>query len=228
MHARRTRSTPLILFAWALGLWTFPGAAFGAASEEMDYDSIVKDLSTKSAPPAARSRATMPSSSVRSSLDDVLIHAGVGFSNMFGTISTPDGGSVYLNERGVEASLGIDLLSPQWAAEGSARSFSDAAYADNGVSLKEFDLKLLYKPRLSDAAVARVGFGLAGRYMTINRGANGTFDFATPATVGVLGLDVYLTPTFSVGAQASARSALISESADQFTYDASVRLDAHF
>jgi hypothetical protein len=147
---------------------------------------------------------------------------------MFGTLAFPDGGRTYMNERGAQASLGIDLLSPEWVAEGSARSFSDADYVQNGVALKEFDLRVIYRPHLSENVVARMGAGLAARYLTVDRGGLGVFQYTTPASVGSLGVDVYLNQIFSVGAEASMRSALIAESVDQFSYDAAVRLDAHF
>lgn len=232
-----------ILLTLALGLAPRSARADG---EDVDYDAIVNELGSQQKilqqrartsgrggrgdfGAAGTSQAQMPGGGARESgLDDVLIHAGVGVSNMFGTLAFADGSHTFLNERGVQVSLGIDLLDPQWIAEGSARSFSDADYAHNGVSVKEFDLKVLFRPRIAENAFARVGGGISGRYMSVDRGALGFSQYSTPASVAVAGFDVYLSPMFSLGGEASVRSALVADTVDQLTYDATLRMDAHF
>ena len=230
-----TRSSALatgvaLKLALAVVLLALPStrAMANSSEDELDYDSIVSELSSqRRTQSAARSKAVLPARRM-TSLDDVLFHAGVGVSNMFGELTFPDGGRTYLNQRGFQATLGIDLLSAEWIAEGSVRSFSDGEYARNGVSVREFDLKVVYRPRLTDSISVRLAGGLAARYMTVDRGVRGITEYTTPASVGALGIDYAFTSGFTIGADASARSSLVNEGVDQLTYDATLRVDAHF
>ncbi len=196
------------------------------------YDAIVNELQNPKPQPAARSQARV-SRSQPDPFENIWLHAGVGFVSNLETLTYPDGGQTYLSQRGVQASLGIDLFSEHISAEGLARSYTPLNYsrgkgANTNVSLQEFELRFLYKNRIAPQLSLKAGLGLAARYMTIERENFGRVDYTTPSSVGVLGFDVFLSPSFSVGAELCARSALISETMDQSAIDGTIRIDTHF
>lgn len=197
-------------------------------SDEVDYETIVNELGAKRRTSAdARSRARRPEAA-RSALDDVLFHAGVGYVNSFGELAFSDGAKAYANQRGVQVALGIDLLSSEWLAEGAVRSFGDSEQSKSGIALREFDLKVAYRPRVADGVSLRASGGLAARYLTVERGTLGKFEYVTPASIGALGAELALSRAFTVGAEASIRNALVSEAPDQLAFDFGLRVDAHF
>jgi hypothetical protein len=193
------------------------------------YDVIVQDLNREShqAASAAGSSRARASRAFNDPFESIWIHGGVGFTSSMQTLSFEDGNSIYLNHKGIQASLGIDLFSENWMAEGVVRSFGDAEGGGSQVSLKEFELKIDYKDRFSRQLGYHAGGGLTGRYMTVHR-ASDSLEYTTPTSVATLGLDLFLSDKVSLGAEVSARNSLIAETIDKNSYDASVRLDAHF
>ena len=225
--------------AFALGLG-FPvllalalpcSAAVGDDDEEdiVGYDVIVNNLNRQvSTSDATTTKARQPKPTAEDPFENVWMHAGAGFVQTVQTLSLPDGGNAYLNQKGVQASVGIDLFSPNWAAEGTVRSFNDNDDKVTQASLKEFELKMFFKDRFTRSIGFRVGGGISGRYMTLAQVGQPTLDYTTPSTVGTLGIDLFLTDRFSLGAEVSGRSAMISDTLDRGSLDGSIRLDAHF
>lgn len=201
-----------------------PLLAFGQQEEVYGYDSIVEELRSGS------------SSSYKMGNPDpfasVLIHGGVALTSSYLSLSTPDSKPVFGMLRGFEASFGIDLLSRNWLAEGAVRSFgNDNLDKNHQASLKEFDLKVVYKSSFSRLLRMRVGAGIAARYLTFKRVESGKYidtKYTTPSSILFVGLEAPLSRRFSIGSDLSLRSAMIDETIDRSTVDASVRLDAHF
>lgn len=191
-----------------------------------DYESIVRDLTNQN-------RTQNPETRKRDPLADSAIHVGVGFANNFETATSAQGRHLDINQSGIQAALGIDLLTPEWIAEGTARSFADSETSNATVSLHEFDLKILNKGHLSGALGYRLGGGLSARYLGVDEPATATAphqktDYVTPASVVEAGLELLLSPRLSVGFASSYRSALISDTVDRAALDLSIRVDAHF
>jgi hypothetical protein len=201
-----------------------------------DYDTIVKDLSNSN-------RAPLPISPRSDVLNSTVIHSGLAYASSYSAVRTAGGQRLHAHLQGVQASLGIDLFSRTWMAEGSARSFSDYSSPEGQMSLKEFDIKLVNKGLIAPQLGYRLGAGLAARYMTVNEtvsvpvdsktpGATTatdlSTDYVTPASVIMAGLDLFLSDSISVGSEFSYRSALISQTIDHVAYDFVVKLDAHF
>ena len=186
------------------------------------YEQILKELSRDNA-------GTIQGSAPRNQdpFANIMIHGGVGFVSTFGQVHLP-GETIHLNQNGVQATLGIDLFSQNWFAEGSARSFSEAAYGSSQVALREFDLKVYYRDRITKTVGYRLGAGLAARYMTIDSTLNGHTEFTTPASVVSGGLEIYVTRSVSLGGEMAARNAMIGDTGDRSSLDATVRMDAHF
>lgn len=157
---------------------------------------------------------------------DIWIHAGVGLAQTIADIEMSGHPMLHLSTRGVQASFGIDILSPSFAAEGTVRSFEETHQKNMNIQLKEFDLKILAKHRRG-AISYRAGVGLSARYLTLTSQAE-SYDYTTPASVFQLGTDLYLSSTVSVGFDLSARTAMISETIDRTSYDGTLRLDTHF
>lgn len=202
----------------------------GDEDGEIGYEDIVKDLSKDVSREEKRvsensSRARARRTGEQSSLDDVMIHGGVGLTQMFGTVGAAS--RVHLAQQGVQATLGIDLFSNNWMAEGAARNFTARDYDRTAVSLKEFDLKIVYHNTFAPKLQYRLSSGLAARYLKIE-GVNGTEDYKTPSSIFAAGADYLLSRTISIGGELATRSALISETADKNTYDMTLRLDANF
>lgn len=200
----------------------------GSESDNMGYDAIVNSLSKEQASRNATSRAREPVKYEESSLDSVWMHGGVGFANYIQSVRFNDGTTAQLNQKGIQAALGIDLFSPNWMAEGTARSFAEDGDAKVRSAVHEFELKVLYKDRLSPRLGFRAGAGLTGRYLSIKRLGLPDEEYTTPTSVATLGGDVFMNDRFSVGADMNARNSLIGETIDHNSFDLTLRVDAHF
>ena len=210
----------LVFFAFNSSSW---------AQEVDDFDNIVKSLSNSTRAKApSTTRSTNP-------LDTSEIHAGIGIASNFSSMHTAAGHNIHSTQRGVQAALGIDLLSPDWLAEGTARSFTDQDVPDARVVLKEFDLKVLNKGAFMGMFTYRVGAGLSARYLTVNEHSTDSAnpgelksDYVTPASVFTGGIEARFNKMISFGSDVSYRTALITETIDQNSFDFVVRVDAHF
>lgn len=199
------------------------------SDDYVSYEKIVDDLQTRTKKQSS-AKITSTYSPGRDPFENVWIHAGVGIAQNTQNIELPNGSTVHLAGRGVQATLGIDILGPNLSAEGSVRNFGESEDSPGGVltktTLKEFDLKILIKTRTGRFGL-KGGGGLSARYMTVRSGLE-TFDITTPASVLQVGGDLYLSQSISLGLDVSARTAMISETFDRVSYDGTIRLDTHF
>jgi hypothetical protein len=190
--------------------------------EEIGYETIVNEL-TKSR--AQRDRRDAPRTDP---FNLVKIHTGVGFTQSMIKIRKADGASTQGFQKGVQASLGIDLLSRNWFAEAAIRSFGEAELETNLVAqLKEFDLKIVYRSEPLRTFGYRAGLGLATRNLSIIE-AGKERKFSTPSSIFLIGLDTNVSPLVTIGGEFSYRSALTTESDDRVAMDFALKLDAHF
>lgn len=225
MQIQKNHFSLLSLITLAFLASPFVQAAYADEDSDVSYEEIVKDLS-KEQRNATNSSRTSASNYSRDSLDDVMIHGGVGITQMFGTVDHA-AGTTHLSQRGIQASLGIDLFSEHLLAEGTARNFSPQDYRGTSISLKEFDLKVIYHNTFAPKIGFKLGAGLAARYLHIASNM-GTSDYTTPSSVITGGFEFLPARSLTVGADISQRSALIGETADRNSYDMTVRVDANF
>jgi len=189
----------------------------------MSYDSIVEKL-------IASTKASQTND--RDPFDRVKIHADLGLVSSHTFIATVDSEHYSGFQKGFEASLGVDLLSPHWIAEAALRSFL-LSQLEKGAqaSLNEFSFCLLYRHSISQLLKLRLGVGIAARYMKLmlNR-ASGVVkqDFSTPASILSLGLETAITQTLYINAKLAYRLALITETADSEAIDTTLSLGVHF
>ncbi|HEX4924699.1 MAG TPA: hypothetical protein VFV50_11455 [Bdellovibrionales bacterium] len=202
------------IFAVALGFALSFSSARAAEDDEIGYDTLVKELSAES-----------PGSG--DMFANVEIHFGAALANSMATIVPKGGSTLYSAQRGVQASLGIDLFSRHWLAEGSFINYIDRKIDEYDVRLKEFDLKVIYRTRLDGSIGMRLGGGLAARYLTLETGG-ASETFTTPFTVISGGLETYLVKNFSLGAEVAARTTMTYETPDHSALDLTLRFDGHF
>ena len=200
------------------------------SDDEIDYDTIVNSLEQQNHrdQEATNRLATKKATQSTDPFSNVWMHGGFGWATSYESLSDARGRELQLNHKGIQASLGIDLFSPNWEAEGSALSMGDATDRDDTVSLKEFDLKLFYKNRLTNTAKFRVGGGVSGRYMNVRMNDGTSLDYTTPAAVATVGLDLFVNRQFSFGVDTSFRNSLIADTVDHTSLDAVFRMDARF
>lgn len=183
--------------------------------EEVSYDQLLDQLSQKKK--QVYHNANDP-------FDSIMIHAGFG---LIGGVNNISDGYKYQN--GFQLSVGIDLFSPLWATEGVIRNFGTAKSGTESRTIKEFDLKVLHKQKISGQIGYRVGGGLGTRYLKINDDANGVYiNDSTPTMLLFGGIDGYVSKNFSLGLELGARNAMVSNTADKNSMDATVRMDTYF
>ncbi len=200
-------------------------AAIDDDSSDMNYDAIVDQLNKEN---ATTLRAQQPAAK-SSSLDSVVMHGGLGYANFVQGLTFDDGTTTTLNQRGIQAALGIDLFSPNWMSEGTFRTFAEDGDGKIRSSVHEFELKLLHKDRIAASRFGyRAGLGLTGRYLTVKRKDLPEQSYTTPTSVLTAGGDLFVNDRLSIGADINMRNSLIGETIDHNSYDMTLRVDAHF
>jgi hypothetical protein len=224
----------LLLSTLLLGAWAAPTLAASSYEDEDEvfgYDAIVNELNREVDHPARlRAKAVH---AANDPLENVMFHFGVGGTTMMESLNFADGSQMFVGLKGMQFTAGIDLFSPYWMAEGSLRNFGQGADQPTHVSVQEFELKMVFHERFYKQFAFHVGGGLSARYLSIenqstnsqNKGQTNSSDYTTPTSVASGGFSYFFTDRFSVGFEAAARTALISETLDRNSYDATLRLD---
>lgn len=229
-----TRTSNALIIFMAL----FFGLAAQADEEIFGYDEIVEELSQSTA--KVKTRVTQPHP-----FDAGDIHVSFGLINSYLVLGNDHSSRGEGFFRGFQATLGIDLFSPNWIAEISARRFGEQDIEDRQVALQEYDMKLVFSPRMTRWMRLRLGVGLSARYLDINSPASEalavTADtaeptstepvsqrFRTPAGIGVFGLEGRIDPHISLGADAALRKALVNETVEESSFEVGLRLGMRF
>lgn len=189
------------------------------------YESIISELKREN---NRQNYLKMQAASLHqeeTAFDSLWFHTGVGFVSSLQTIAFNDGTQANLDPKGVQVSGGIDLFSNNWMAEGTLRNFGESSEPNLRTTLKEFELKIYYKDRITRRFGFHGGGGLSARYMTLQRPGSDSQDYSTPSSVISLGGDLYFAEKFSFGIEGSARNALIAETVDRNAYDLTLRFD---
>ncbi len=205
-------------------------SSFVEAQEEetnmIDYDSIVRELSTTS------NRYKVSSNYNGDPLANVLFHGGVAYTTSYLVVDPEFGAKLNGVLKGVEFTFGIDLLSRYWVAEGSVRSYQPENLDRNTqISLREFDLRLVYNDDLNQTMKYRLGIGLSSRYLTFKSRIPSEIvkdRYTTPSSIIFAGTQLSLSEKVSIGPDIAYRSALVDDTVDKKSFDANIRLNAHF
>lgn len=186
------------------------------------YDSIVAELKESAEQPEFKP----PQEDLN--WDEVAIHAGVGVTTAFIHLSNPGGDTLSGLLKGIEAHFGVNLFTRKARAEGVFRSFARDELSSNAMAdLKEFELRAIYSPVLQDRLLLRLGGGISARYLSV-QGSGYAQRYSTPASSVLVGLERKINPTMSVGPDLSYRSAMIADTLDKTSWNASLRLNATF
>ena len=197
----------------------FFSSAAKATEEEVPFEEIVKRLNSKT------QRSNTPKTS--SSLDEIQVHMGFGFINSLSQVQIKNSTSTRPHY-GFEITLGIDLFSNHWMALTSLRNFSPNQSGTETRSLKETDVKVLYKDRM-DSFGYRLGMGLGTRELRINdENQDLKIHENTPIAVGLVGFTQHLNSNFGISVDFQIRPSLLSRSTDQLSMDASLGLITSF
>lgn len=208
-----------IVFAGVLIMFAGP-SPMSHADDEMNFDAIVEEL-------GGSSRTGAPED--RDPFSTVKIHASLGMTAAYVDVEPERGPGASGLLAGAEATLGIDLFSPQWQAEGALRSFnSERLDAETTVSLKEFDLKILHTLPLASKLKMQLGAGLAARYMNVKSPYTNGSEYTTPASILGVGFKFQLSKVVGLGIEGSFRTALVDDTVDKSAINGSLRLNAVF
>lgn len=187
--------------------------------EEISYDDLVNRLNKK------KSQYSAPSGT---NLDDIALHAGAGLVSSFTTLNV-NGTDFSRQINGFQISFGIDLFHPSWMAEGALRNFGNTTIGSETLTLRENDLKVLYRAKVNDKAGFRAGTGLSTRSTKYeNRSTGADISESTPSWIFFGGLEAYVNKSLSLGIEGGYRSSMISRNSDKGAIDMMVRLDTHF
>jgi hypothetical protein len=190
------------------------------------YDNIVSELKMSS-------EDSMPAQ-VSDDFDwqEVALHGGVALATSWVGITAPNGVAGTGLLKGIEVNFGMNLFTRSLRAEGAFSSYAEeeldhALKAD----LKEFELRLVYLPKIQDATVARFGVGLAARYMSIDAVSGGratNYQASTPSSLFLIGFERKVTSNITLGPDVSYRSAIVTDTFDKSAWDTSFHLNATF
>lgn len=212
------KTIPLALISAVLfSNLTFVQAARAASDyEEVSYDDLLTELSAK--------RRTLTNTQT-SSFDTVRIHAGVGYANSFTNISAQKQ-NFNRHATGIQVSLGMDLFSPNWYAEGVLRNFGVTTIGDEELDLRELDLKLGYTNKLENIWSFTLSTGLANRFLRFSDATkNIDVNSTTPSVIVSTGFFAQVHKNISFGAEVSGHSAVISRTADKSSFDFAFRIN---
>jgi hypothetical protein len=187
--------------------------------QEVSYDDLVNQLSSKKK--SVVRDASDP-------FDSIKIHTGFGLITSAANMSA-GGSSSYRYMTGFQLSAGIDLFSPKWLAEGTLRNFGTSTSGSESRSMREYDLKALYKDTLTGRVGYRLGAGIGTRTLRLSDSSkNYSVNDTTPVSVFVGGIDIGVSQLFSFGIEAGLRTAMVTTTADKNSGDLTVHMDASF
>ncbi|OQW46862.1 MAG: hypothetical protein A4S09_02845 [Proteobacteria bacterium SG_bin7] len=213
-----TKRKKFVSFLFAASLSSTSLAAVDDDESSIGFDSIVKDLTSSTS-----SIAQLPGSDP---FDYVMIHFGVGLVNSYISYHSNVGPVSGLHQ-GFQATLGIDLFSKNWQAEGAVRTFSETEINNTRASLHEFDLKIIYTFTSYSSLEPYMGLGVAARYLDVTESGK-VSKFTTPSSILNLGTAYKLSDGIAIAGEVSYRKPFIDETAERSAVDLALRLNTHF
>lgn len=182
---------------------------------ELTYDELLQELQSKHRSLHQKSY---------SSFDDIKIYAGLGYINALSTIKHNQS-DIYRYQNGVQLSLGVDLFSRNWYAEGVFRNFGLTNYGFEELSLKEIDLKIGHQALISGAWFYTLGGGLTNRYLHYSDPLHKfSSDVSTPFITLSTGAFLQLNSNLSFGIEINTKAALVGRTIDKNSNDFTLRM----
>lgn len=183
--------------------------------EEVSYDDLVNELNAKK---TFLRRQNDPVNNTR-------MYLGVGYANAFTNISAQKQ-NFNRHTSGVQLSVGMDLMSPQWFTEGVFRNYGVSASGNEELTLRELDLKIGYTNRLESIWSYVLSTGLSNRFMRFTDSSkNIDVDEMTPSLSVSTGFFAQVHKRVSLGAEVSAKTAIVNRTSDKNSFDFAFRLN---
>ena len=154
-----------------------------------------------------------------------MFHVGAGISSSVYNVTVANSDRS-IQRQGLSLALGVDLFSPKWLAEVTFANYGEYIADTYGTSLKEFDMKVIYKHPITNNLIWRMGAGLAARYLNLVQN-NSTVDFTTPSSILLTGIEFKVTNTISLVSEFGFRNPIITETPEKTAFDLLFRLDGH-
>jgi hypothetical protein len=209
-------ASKLFKFVLASSLLTLMPTLVQAASssdyEEVSYDDLVQELSTKSKVATEAPSVGVPK-----------LSAGIGYANTFTNIAA-NNKSYNRYANGIQLSLGSELFSPEYYTEGIFKNYGSPNSGED-FSIRELDLNLGYKNTLQGIWKYTVSTGISNRFLKFEDPDNSVnVDDTTPAFMVSTGFMAQVHKRLSFGGEVSLRQSMISKTADKNSVDFAFRI----
>lgn len=193
--------------------------------QDMSFDQIVNDLNHQV---NSKSRTKIQSANSNTAFSQVQIHTSFGFTQGIHYFQTQQESFQRFNQ-GLLLSVGVDLFSPQWIAEGVIKNYGSSQYQSETLNLREFELRLNYRQRHNNHLAFRLFNGLGARSLKWTVPAR-NIQYQSNTPVYQLGgvLDLIFAGNFSLGLELSGQTSLIAESFDRNSVALSLKFDNYF
>ena len=192
------------------------GSSYGSNKdyEEVSYDDLLNELTSKKQKIQQDNNTDTPR-----------LHAGIGYANSFSNIST-NGQHFSRNATGIQLSVGTDLISQEWYAEGIFRNYGSNSNGAEDFGLRELEAKIGYTNLLKDVWHYTISSGVSERFLKFSDPTrNIDVNESTPELVISTGIFAQVHRNLSVGAEVSGRTAMVNKTSDQNSFDFAFRLN---
>ena len=195
-------------------VWASSSQDSGKNYEELSYDDLLNELTSK--------KQKLQESN---STETPRLHAGIGYAHSFSNFAT-NGDKFSRHATGIQLSVGTDLISPEWYAEGIFRNYNSDPDGSENFSLRELEAKIGYTNLLQNVWHYSISTGISNRFLKFSDSSRGiNVDESTPDLVVATGIFAQVHKNISFGGEVSARTSMVSHSADQNSFDFALRLN---
>ena len=207
----------VFILSFTLFFLSFPTKVLATEYEELTYDDLVSQLSTKKDQEIKRSRPT----SIKS-------HLSMGLLNSWTQIGSR-GDTITRNLNGYEIATGTDLNSDRVRGEVGLRYYPENHGGSDVTSLRELGGNLQFRNDFSAKWQSKFMGGLALRqlqYADSSRRVD--VDTTSAMLMAGAGLETHLSPSVAIGGDVSARLPFGTSTEDKNALDFGIKMDTTF
>ncbi|MCX7978552.1 MAG: hypothetical protein N2578_06065 [Bdellovibrionaceae bacterium] len=183
----------------------------------MSYEDLLKEINR------SKNRITRRS---EDPFQSVKLHTGFGYVNSFKTLLLGQGRQTRFHS-GVELSLGVDLFSEEWYAEGAIRNYGLSRQGAEEILSRQIDLKFGHKSELAAPWAVRLEAGLSNHTLRVTDDHKGLItDELSPSLLVSGELSAQINKFISFGLEASGRNPILQRGIDRGSIDFMMSLKA--
>lgn len=190
-------------------------------SQDLTYEEILQEIQDQRS--SAMKARVLKSQAPRSEAPS--FHGGFGSLSSFSTVKAFER-KRYFENYGLQLTLGSDLFSKRWLAQGTFRNYWIAARPDQELALRQIDLKIGARQVWQLPWTSRIGVGLSTRFLTyrdlISRQSE---DEVSPAFLFWGGVTAQLSPTVGLGVEAGGRAPFVTSQLDQGSLELALNIE---